>query len=129
VSSTKDKATQVQLAKFTEDAPGARRGQRDHLGFGADVPLAGGRVVTLGFDRGRAVVVHGLGADRGARVELRSRIADRVSKVSLDLRPESSDEALRVVIPDPSNLREGVQVQRLSGPGGQVIATADADVG
>jgi hypothetical protein len=118
----------IQLSRFKDRLPSTKRGPRDGVNVAASLPLTGGRELTLAFEPGADVVLHGLGAGQRSRVELSSQLGGRMTKASFDLTPEASDEALRIVVADPSDVRAGLEIQRLSGPGGSVISTHTPDV-
>jgi hypothetical protein len=128
VQNAKDKEAKVRLSRFKDRVPSSKRGPRDGLNVVADLPLTAGRELTLGFDAGGGAVLHGLRAGQRSRVELTSQLAGRVSKAAFDLEAEASDDALRVVVADPSNLRDGLEIQRLSGPGGSIISTHTPEI-
>jgi hypothetical protein len=128
VQNAKDKEAKVQLSRFKDRLPSTKRGPRDGVNVAASLPLTGGRELTLAFEPGADVVLHGLGAGQRSRVELSSQLGGRMTKASFDLTPEASDEALRIVVADPSDVRAGLEIQRLSGPGGSIISTHTPDV-
>ena len=128
VHGAQDKPGKVTLTRYKDQLPGARRRPRDQATIAADLPLASARATTVAFDAGGSMLVHGLGAGQSAHVEVASHVDGRPTRARLELRPESSDEALRIVVADPADVRAGIQVQRLTGPRGSVIATSTPEL-